>query len=59
MLATAALLLLQVPPDTVSVNVDVAPTHTVVVPPMVPVLAAGFTVMLLVAVAVPQAVVTT
>jgi hypothetical protein len=59
MLAMAALLLLQVPPDMVSVKVDEAPAQTVVVPPMVPALAAGFTVILLVAVAVPQAVVTT
>ena len=42
--ATAVLLLLQVPPDEVSVNVDVAPIHAFGVPLMVPALGAGRTV---------------
>ena len=56
--AMAALLLLQVPPVVASVRVVFAPVHTVVAPLMVPALGAGLTVITLVAVAVPQLLVT-
>ena len=56
--ATAVLLLLQVPPVPVVVKVLVAPVHIAVTPPIVPALGAGVTVSGEVAEAVPQAVVT-
>jgi len=48
--------LLHVPPVTVEVSGDVVPTQTAVAPLKVPALAAGFTIIPKVAVAVPQAV---
>ena len=56
--ATAALLLLHVPPAVASDNVVVAPVHTVVVPVIVPAVGVAVTVTVAVAVAVPQALVT-
>ena len=56
--ATPALLLVHTPPEDVSVSVVFAPTQMVVVPPIVPALAAGLTVTVAVAVAVPQLFVT-
>ena len=47
-----------VPPDTASVNANVLPAHTVLPPVMVPATGDGFTVTDLVAVAVPQLLVT-
>ena len=57
-LATALLLLLQVPPLTVEVSVLVAPVHNAVVPLIVPADAPGLTAIVAVAVAVPQLLVT-
>ena len=56
--ATAVLVLLQVPPVPVLVNVITEPVHTNVVPLMVPAFESGLTVIAYVAVAVPQPVVT-
>ena len=56
--ASAALLLLQVPPVVASVSVMVAPVHTIAGPVMVPADGAGLTVSACVATAVPQLVVT-
>jgi hypothetical protein len=56
--ATAALLLLHTPPETLSVNVLVAPTHIGEVPVIVPALAEGLTVTTNVAFCVPQLLVT-
>jgi hypothetical protein len=53
-LATAALLVLHTPPADVSVRVPVAVTQMAVVPPMVPGLATGLTVIDDVELAVPQ-----
>ena len=53
-----ALLVLHVPPVTVSVMVVVAPVHTVDAPEIAPAFGAGLTVIVLVAVAVPQPLVT-
>ena len=53
--ATEASLVVHVPPPTVSANVVVPPTHAVVVPVMVPALGEAFTVMLAVALRLPQA----
>jgi hypothetical protein len=58
MVATAVLLLLQPPPLMLAVRLVVAASHTVAVPLMVPAAGAGFTVILLVAIAVPQLLVT-
>jgi hypothetical protein len=53
--ATAILLLLQLPPDTISDRLVVAPpAHTIVVPCIVPALGNGFTVNAAVATDVPQ-----
>ena len=56
--ATEALLLLQVPPDVAFESVVVPPTHTVLVPVIVPADGEGLTVTDCVAVAVPQLLVT-
>ncbi len=53
-----ALLLLQVPPVTLSVNVMDDPTHTPEGPDIIPSSGSGFTVMGFVAVAVPQPLIT-
>ena len=53
-----ALLVLHVPPVTVSVIVVAAPTHTVEEPDITPAFGAGLTVIVLVEVAVPQPLVT-
>ena len=54
MVATAVLLLLQVPPEAASVRVVVRPAQTVVVPVMVPADGAALTVIAFVAEAEPQ-----
>lgn len=57
-LATAVLLLLHTPPVTASLNVVVPPVHTVMVPVMVPADGVPDTVTVVVALAVPQLLVT-
>ena len=54
MLAIVVLLLLHVPPLTVLVSEKVLPEHTVDAPVIVPAIGVLFTVMVLVAVAVPH-----
>ena len=56
--ATALLLLLQLPPAVASLNVVVAPLHTVVVPVIAATAVPVVTVTVVVAVAVPQLLVT-
>ena len=56
--ATAVLLLLHVPPVVVLLNVVVAVAQTIAVPVMVPATGSGLTVTSIVAVAVPQLLVT-
>ena len=56
-LATAGLLLLQLPPLVASASADVLPAQNVVVPVMAATVAPVLTVTVLVAVAVPQALV--
>ena len=56
--ATPVLLDVQTPPDDASVRVILPDTHTEVAPDMLPALGNGFIVTVLVAVAVPQPVVT-
>ena len=58
MLLTVGLLLLHTPPVTVEEKVAPVPAHKVAGPVMVPTEGAGLTVILVVAVAVPQVVVT-
>ena len=56
--AVLVLLLLQVPPEALSVSDVVAPTHTTAVPLMEPADGAGLIVTILVAYCVPQVLVT-
>ena len=56
--ATDVVLLLQVPPDTLLLNMMVDPTHTEEAPLIVPALGTGFTVMVADAVVDPQIFVT-
>lgn len=56
--ATAVVLLLQAPPETLLLNIIFDPIHTAEAPLIVPALATGFTVIVAEAVADPQTVVT-
>ena len=56
--ATPAVLLLHTPPAAASANVVAVPVHTVVVPVIVPAVGVADTVTVVVAVAVPQLLVT-
>ena len=56
--ATVASLLLHVPPDVASVNVTVLPGHVLSMPVIVPAAGIGFTVIIVVAVPLPHALVT-
>jgi hypothetical protein len=56
--ATAVVLLLQAPPETLLLNIIFDPIHTAEAPLIVPALATGFTLMIAEAVADPQILVT-